>query len=235
MKSTRPAVSQVKCGSVVVKIYTRTKPGGYIVHEVADYSTGRRKLRSFSDRQEAVWEAERIAGFIQNGEVAATQLRGSAAAACCRALELLRECRDPIELVASRYAAAVKLLGGDGSRLETAVAFYVSRNPDNYTRRSVSEVVSEFMVAQDGDKKSERYLQNLSSRLYQFAAAFEVQISCVTGYDLQRWLDGLKLSPQRTNRFRGLIGKLFAFAEERGYIPTGANPVADPRGGSTTR
>jgi len=227
MKPTQPTMSRVKCGSVMVRIYTRTKAGGYVVHEVADYSTGARRLRSFSDRKEAVWEAERIARFIDKGEIAATQLRGSDAAACCRALELLKECRDPIELVASRYAVAVKLLGSDGSRIETAIKFYLAWKPENLPHRTVAEVVDELIVAKAQSKKSERYFQDLRSRLHRFAAAFEVGISSVTRPEVQRWLNGLKTAPQTVKNFRTVIGTLFAFAERRGYTVKGSNPVRD--------
>ncbi|MCP5517643.1 MAG: hypothetical protein H7A45_10365 [Verrucomicrobiales bacterium] len=43
---------------------------------------------------------------------------------------------------------------------------------------------------------------------------------------MQRWLDGLKLAPQTAKNFRTVLGTLFAFAESRGYILPGENPVA---------
>ena len=64
-----------------MKIYTRQKSGGYTVHEFADYSRGRRRLRSFSDHAKAVKEAKRIAPSRTVAEVkdellAAKEARG---------------------------------------------------------------------------------------------------------------------------------------------------------------
>src|SRR5207302_1137342 len=45
--------------------------------------------------------------------------------------------------------------------------------------------------------------------------------------DVQRWLDGLKLAPQSAKNFRTVVGTLFGFAEARGYVFKGGNPVGD--------
>ena len=139
-----------------------------------------------------------------------------------------RVCRDSIELVASRYAAAVRLLGGDGSRIETAIKFFLARNRENLPHKTVAEVVEVLIEAKARSKKSKRYLQDLRSRLYRLADAFKVEISSVTGTDLQHWLDGLKVSRQTVKNFRTVVGTLFTFAERRGYILRGANPLGDP-------
>jgi len=47
----------------------------------------------------------------------------------------------------------------------------------------------------------------------------------VTTADVQKWLDGLKLSAQSARNFRTVIGTLFSFAESRGYIFKGGNPI----------
>jgi integrase len=62
--------------------------------------------------------------------------------------------------------------------------------------------------------------------LGRFAESFAVEIGTVTTGDIQRWLDALKLSPQSTRNFRTVLHALFAFAESRGYIFKGGNPVA---------
>ena len=57
--------------------------------------------------------------------------------------------------------------------------------------------------------------------------AFQVDIGSVTTGDLQRWLDGLKLGPQSIKNYRATLSNLFGFAEARGYIFKGGNPVSD--------
>ena len=52
---------EIRAGSVRVKIY-KTESRGYPLFQVADFSEGRRKLRSFADLTEAKAEAQRIDG-----------------------------------------------------------------------------------------------------------------------------------------------------------------------------
>ena len=75
--------------------------------------------------------------------------------------------------------------------------------------------------------KSERYIGDLSARLNPFAKAYAMDIGSVTTADLQRWLDGLQVVPQTAKNFRTVLYTLFQFAETRGYILKGRNPVAD--------
>ncbi|HRZ54811.1 MAG TPA: hypothetical protein P5525_05070 [Candidatus Paceibacterota bacterium] len=88
-------------------------------------------------------------------------------------------------------------------------------------------MVEELIEAKARSKKSKRYLQDLRFRLHRFADAFTSEISHVTGRDVQRWLDGLEAAPQTVKNFRTVVGTLFTFAEGRGYIVKGSNPVTD--------
>ena len=69
------------------------------------------------------------------------------------------------------------------------------------------------------------YTNDLRQRLTRFADKHSVEISSVTTGDLQRWLDGLKLGTQSVKNFRTVLHTLFEFAEARGYIFKGGNPV----------
>src|ERR1039457_6745826 len=74
-----------KTGNATVAIYRRdkfNKPSGktYQVFEVADYTTGARRLQSFSDSAEAIREAQRVGRLLATGETSAARLRGSEAA-----------------------------------------------------------------------------------------------------------------------------------------------------------
>jgi plasmid rolling circle replication initiator protein Rep len=67
----RSAYLVVEDGPVSVRIYKRTKQvndADYTVFELADYSEGFRRLRSFSDEEKAVKEAGRIAGLMRKGD-----------------------------------------------------------------------------------------------------------------------------------------------------------------------
>jgi integrase len=224
MKRTKPV--EVKEGNVSVKIYRRSRTvrgATYTVHEIADYTTGRRVLRSFSDPEKATKEAEKIARLLSAGESTAAQLRNADAASYGRAIELLRDTGVALEIAAGHFADAFKLLGSD--RIVEAAKFFVERNPDNLTRRTVAEVVKELLDAKEARSASNRYIQDLRARLNRFAESFAVEISTVTTADVQRWFDGLKLSKQTVKNFRTVLGTLFKFAESRGHIFKGSNPI----------
>ena len=85
-----------KTGNSTVAIYRRDKhhkPSGktYQVFEVADYTTGQRRLQSFSDPANAIAEAQRIGRLLASGETSAAKLRGNEAASYGRAIELIRD------------------------------------------------------------------------------------------------------------------------------------------------
>lgn len=213
----------VKVGGTTVKVYARDRGAKGIAFEVSDYSTGARRLRSFADAGKALAEAERLARLLAAGEAHAAQVGGRELAGYGRAVELLRPTGIPLEVAAAHYAEAVKVLGGD--RILEAARFFASRDPDRLPPKTVEEVVAELLTVKEARGASPRYLGDLRARLARFAEAFRVNIGSVTTGDVQRWLDGLKAAPQTTRNFRTVAGTLFAFAEARGYIAKGTNPV----------
>jgi integrase len=224
----------VKVGSVVVKIYSRIKrqqlkDGGkvfkYRVYEVEDWTAGPRRLRSFNDHGAALKEAERIARQLSTGEAIAAGMRGPETASYGRAMELLRPTGLALEVAAASVAKSFEILGGD--YLVDAARFYAARRPDLLTRRTVAEAIDELIETRQARGKSIRTVNDLRSRLGRFAKAFAVDIGTITTADVQHFLDGLKLAPQTVANFRCVLHTLFSFAEARGYVFKGGNPVSD--------
>ncbi len=216
---------EIRVGSVSVRVYQRVRANGTPGFELADYSTGTRRLRSFPTAEAALAEAQRIGRLMASGDAHAARLSGKDIASFGRALELLEPTGLSIELAAATVAEAFTLL--DGNRILEAARFFRERNPDSLPQKTVSEVVAELITHRESRKASPRYLADLRARLGRFADAFQVQIASVTGADVQAWLDGLKAAPQTVRNFRTITGTLFMFAERRGYIPKGCNPVND--------
>ena len=105
-------------------------------------------------------------------------------------------------------------------------AHYLKRNdPDQLTRKTVAEAVTELVAIKEARKKSDRYVKDLKNRLERFAKDFAVDIHTITTPDVQRWLNRLEAAPQTVKNFRTVIGTLFAFAESNGYILKGSDPV----------
>jgi len=218
----------VKVGNVIVRIYKRMRKmakGKYRrIFEVADYSTGARQLRGFKDHEAALDAADKIARQIASGNTTAATMLNSEAASYGRAVELLRPTGATLEVASAVYAKAYEILGGD--YISEAAMFFARHRADQITRRTVAEAVKELIEAKKARGKSARYVADLNSRLTRFAKSHAVDISTVTTADVQRWLDRLKLAPQTARNFRTVLYTLFSFAEARGYIFKGGNPVA---------
>ncbi len=224
-----PAPLAVSVGNVKVRIYQRQRPtvtgGTRTIYEVADYSAGSRRLRSFTDAGEARREAERIARLLAAGDATAARVSAKEIGSYARALEFLRPTGLAIEVAADNYRKAFEILGGD--RILEAAKFFAARNPDSLPARTVADVVSELVTIKTERGASARYVEDLRARLGRFAKAFAVQIASVQPADVQGWLDGLKASPQTVKNFRTVVSTLFTFAKRRGYILKGSNPAAD--------
>ena len=227
----RKAWRTQKTGNVAVAIYRREKfhkPTGkrYQVFEVADYSTGVRRLLSFSDPEEATQEAERIGLLIANGETTGASMKNREAASYGRAVELLRGLDVPLELAAAHFAEAFKILGGD--RIVEAAKEFTRRNPTERPARTIAEVTAEFLELQTKRQKSACYVDDLRTRLTVFGRTFaNVRVDSITGPDLQGYLDKLDAAPRTVKNVRNNVNALFKFAESKGYIGRGENPVAE--------
>ncbi|HVV71988.1 MAG TPA: hypothetical protein VHI52_10890, partial [Verrucomicrobiae bacterium] len=226
----------VKVGNIAVKIYRRDKrhkvkddagnvirKDVYRIWEVEDYTTGARRLQSFSDHQEAIDKANAIARQLSTGDATAAQMRNAEAASYGRAAELLRHTGASLELAASVYAKCFEILGGD--RMIEAAQYLKRNDPDQLTHKTVAQTVDELVKLKEARKQSDRYVKDLKNRLERFAGDFAVDIHTVTTADVQRWLDRLESAPQTVKNFRTVIGTLFSYAESRGYIFKGSNPV----------
>jgi integrase len=220
-------------GNSTVKIFRvnspKNKAGCY--YQVADYTQGpKRKLISKASFGEAKAEAERIVKCLAAGEVHALEMRGPERAAYGRAIELLKGTSTSLELASARYAEAVKILGS-GEKVIEAAKFFVARHRVLKPTMAVAELIDEMVGVKMGRNKSDRYVQDLISRLGRFKSDFPGKLVDVDTASIQKWLDGLKLanekgiSAQSYNNYRAVVHGLFAFAETRGYIAKGTNPV----------
>ena len=219
----------VKVGSVVIKIYKRTRAtvtgGTRTIWEVANHVGGRRRLQSFSDFAAARDEAQRIGRLISSGETTAAGFRSTDAASYGRAVEILRDggLDTPLELVAAHYVEAVKILGTD--KIVAAAQDFIRRNPTERPPRTVRQVADELIELKTNRKASARYVEDLKLRLAKLAERFSVNVDTVTTADIQAWLDGMDAAPRTVRNFRQTASGLFKFAEARGYIAKGENPV----------
>ena len=219
-----------RTGNAIVAIYRRKKLHArsgktYEVFEVSDYSTGIRRLQSFSDSRHAISEAKRISGLLASGETNAVTFRNTDAASYGRSIEILRLAGldIPLELVAAHHAEAYKILGSD--KIVAAAKEFIRRNPTERPPRTVRQVADELINLKSNRKASARYVEDLKGRLSKLSNKFNVNVDTVTTADIQTWLNGMDAAPRTIRNCRNTASALFKFAESLGYISKGDNPV----------
>jgi integrase len=219
----------IKVGNVAVPIYSRTRAtvtgGKRTIHEVADYSNGKRRLQSFSDFSAAVAEANRVAGLLSSGQAVAATLRADEAAEYGNAVAILRNANleTSLQTVADRYVEVVKILGSE--KLVEAAREYIRRNPVERVPRTVRQVADELIEVKIRRGASDRYLQDLRYQLNKLCEKFSCNVDMVTTGDLQLWFDRLDAAPRTVRNIRSAAAALFKFAEARCYISKGDNPA----------
>lgn len=219
----------VTVGLVTVSIYKRTRPtvtgGTRTIWEVANYVNGRRRLTSFSEHPLAIAEAQRIAGLLSSGQSVAANLRADEAAEYGNAVAILRNANleTSLQTVADRYVEAVKILGAEN--IVKAAEFYIQRNPAQREPRTMQQVADELVALKENRQASARYVGDLRARLNTLAKKFPENVDTVTTAALQSWFDGMDAAPRTVRNFRQTASTLFKFAEARGYIAKGENPV----------
>ena len=212
----------IRCGSVEVKVYKVSGSKTTPYFQVADYSRGKRRLRSFTKQTKALEEARRLARNIASGDITVARLTNAEAASYARAIDHLKPTGDSVELATALYSEAISILGSS-ALLTTAVKEYVRRHPVNLPTKQVSEVVAELIEVKTNRDASPRYIQDLKSRLERFANSFQKSVTNITTPDIQEWLDSLKLSSQSYRNYRTVLHSLFEFCIARHYVIE--NPV----------
>ncbi|MEI7808460.1 MAG: hypothetical protein WCJ07_08235 [Verrucomicrobiota bacterium] len=101
----------VKRGHITVKIYktpTRGCDSFTVVHHLGD----QRQRRYFTDLALAVTAAETTANALSTGELKVLELTNDDRLSYVRAMETLKPTGQPLDVVASQYAQAYKILEG---------------------------------------------------------------------------------------------------------------------------
>jgi hypothetical protein len=159
------------------------------IYTLAYYEGSKRIRQKFSSLEKAREEAQRAATKIANGEIEALKLKSHDRSDYVRAMQKLQAWKPDAELnvAVSDYAAAVKRLPPTAS-LKEAVDFYIKRHPVGLLAKTVREVVAELIDSKVRSGKSDIYVKDLRLRLGQFANAFNVPISIITGRQIEDFL-----------------------------------------------
>ena len=207
----------IREGNVSVRIYTqdRRKQGKGIAYHVADHTTGRRRLRTFSDLMEASAEAKRLARLLSTGQAHAATFSASDAASFGAAVQLLANTGASLEAACALFAESVGIVGSPSLVVEACRAYKITHA--GVTPKPVAEAVSEYIATKTAQGASRRYIRDLNYRLGRFAADFSMDLGSVPTPVLQQWLDRQQLAPQGVRNFKVVIGGLYVFGKSRGW------------------
>ena len=217
-------ILHVKFGSVTVPVY-EGRVRGVTRFTLACYSEGRRIRKTFSNRDTAIGEARAAAARIQSGLARTTDLSVADRDTFRAAQALLREHRVPLLSAIEEYIRCRTLLGE--APLLPAVEEYLRRTRGVRLGATVPEVVKEFLAAKEQDGVSRRYLNQLSSDVNRFAAAFPCPILNVKSEQIDEWLRGLGVAPRTRNGILTGVRTLFTFAKSRSYLSKNEVTEAD--------
>lgn len=198
----------VKVGSAVVKIYREIKGSG-TYYRVGYYLGAKRCWLHCATLDGAKIEAEAKAAQLARGDVDAAQLNGKDRLIYGRAVDALRDLNVPLDVAATEYADARKIIGNH-SFLEAARFF--AKHHSGIASVEVAEAVRLFLnETEEGGSKL--YMADLRYRLGAFRDAFHCAVNQITPDDVAKFLAGLGLSRRSKKNFRRALGTFFSFAK----------------------
>lgn len=213
---------KVEKNGVTVPIYRVHSGTGYTSFVISYQENGSRKRQGFTTIIKARRAAKAAAKLIASGNTQAAKLKPEECHVFLRAAEKLKPCGVHVDLAATEYAEAMKLLSGRATVLE-AVRHFVRTLPVITSARTVQQVVDELVQTRERDGSSQRHIDDLRSRLDRFAKFASCQIADVTAGWIQDFLLSLKLAPRTVNNFRTSISNLVTYARMRRYLPPDAD------------
>jgi integrase len=223
-------VHVVQKGSAVVKIYT-FKNRGKTHYSVTWFLEGKRHRKSSNDFAAATKEANDVATLLNRGQAQALTLRATDRESYLTATRLLAPLDMPLHDAIREYVRAREVLKNEP--LVPAVQFYISRSHQKLPTKTVQQVYDEFKRIRKADGASERYLQDIQSRLGRFARDFRVNIGAIDTPTLDGWSRSLEVSARSRKNIRILLVALFNFAKKSGYllkdIATAADGLPTPK------
>jgi integrase len=225
----------IRNGDVAVKIYKNkgnVRGENFPTFLLSYYASGKRQLRRFMDFTKASNAATLIAQQKAQGALGAAGLSAADRVSLELALVLLAKNEGIgnasvsrlVEIVHDYTTARVGL--PPGVTLAEISQFYKQKYPANMPRKTVAEVVTEFIADRRSAGCSAIHVNDLEIRLGQFSKAFELPIMAVSAPLVQQWIYGLKnqktkkdTAPRTKENMLRQIVSLFNFARRQKYVP----------------
>ncbi len=209
-----------------------------VSYTVAWYEGESRKRKVFADLGDAELHAQARVGQLSNGTAQVLRLDGEELLAYVRAREAVKEFGLALDTMAYEYRDAKRLVRGRS--LVDVGSYYARQNLLDLPKKTLADVYTEMIAAKRAEGCSERYTQDLESRVTKFVQAFPTRmIYGVTGAEIKGWLQGLQHATSRTdpkapkrpvtnrtrNNFRLCVQTLFSYAKSQRYLPADWNEM----------
>ena len=228
----------IKRGGSAVKIYRQKHRNGH-VYQTIHWLAGKQLRKTFAAFNDAKTHAEEQATLLHSGHLDIAQMHSHDREAFTAAQRLLKPLDMPLLDAVREYVAAAKALPAGASML-AAAKDYAQRHPENAPKKTVAEVIAEFLAAKAQDKASYRYLKTLTSTLApnaignstakkrkNFGDAFRCYLDSVTTAEMDAWLRGRGVAPRTRRNLVLMLRTFFNFAKGQGYLPKGMPTEAD--------
>ena len=187
---------------------------------ISYYADGRRKRERFYSIEEARSQARARIKELTSGTAHVGSFTPRQIAAVVDAVDLLKGVGVSLSQVAREYVDAFKILRRQPLIAEAAkhYAAYLERQRSIHAVKFPA-VVDEFLKAIEAQKRSDRYIEDCTSRLSKAAKGFRGYIQRITSSDIEAWLGSIKATGRTRNNYRATLCTLFSFARSRGHLP----------------
>ncbi|HEY5915421.1 MAG TPA: tyrosine-type recombinase/integrase [Verrucomicrobiae bacterium] len=230
---------EIKDESCTATIYEREftkpdkdgKPKRYLEYRLTWYEDGKRQIKTSANYLALRTQAIEILKDLKEGRrttsSAADLLTAAQRNEYARAVKIVQPTGVALDVVATHFAEAVKILGSD--LVVLAAQEYANRHR-KLQARTVSEAVEEFITEKErrlqAGTLSDVHVRRLASRLRAFAGAVSMNIASVTAEDINKFLDDLRVSddgPVVSTRTRDnwadSIATLYEWSKVKRYVP----------------
>jgi integrase len=234
-KAQFPKTIRVGHSKAVIYKYDNRQSTSYTV---VWYEGEVRKRKVFGDPGQAELHARARMGQLSRGTAEVLRLEGAQLLEYVRAKEATAEFGLALDTIAFEYRDAKRLVR---RRSLVGIADYFARkNLLDIPEKTVQEVYTEMIGAKRAEGCSERYIEDLESRVGKFVEAFATrQVAGVNGTEIRDWLQGLQHSTSRVNpkapkvpvtnrtrnNFRLCVQTLFSFARAQRYLAADWNEM----------
>jgi integrase len=206
----------VRVGQTKATIY-KTPSHGCDSFTVVWFEGAVRKRKAFAAAAAAELHASSMVNSLSKGEAEIIQLSGEDRLAFVRAKNALAEFNLSLDSIAFEYRDAKRI--SKGNSLVTVAQYYAQNKLRDLPSKTVTEVLEEMLKAKRDEGLSERYLQDLESRIGQFAKDFHCNLTSIQMHKIKEWLQAMSVANRTRNNFRLAIQILFSFAKSQKYLP----------------